>query len=58
MVWSSKGLDVINPLLQSSSPEILCILVISNASSNVKSGKIVVNLSESIVLPEPGLPNK
>ena len=43
-------------MLLSSIPDILCIFVTSNDSSNVKSGNIVGILFAIIVFPEPGGP--
>ena len=53
-----NGLVVINGTSCVNVPAILCIFVISNASSKLKSGKIVGSLLASIVFPEPGLPIK
>ena len=44
------------PCLESSSPAILCILVLSSASSFVIGGSIEGIHLESIVLPAPGGP--
>ncbi len=57
-VWCGalNGLEVIIPSLLSNSPAMLCILVTSNASAKVKSGKIPEKHFASIVLPEPGGP--
>ena len=58
IVWCGvlNGLVVIIPVSLFNVPAILWIFVISNASSNVKSGKIVTILSDSRLFPEPGAP--
>ena len=59
IVWCGalNGLLVIIGISLSVSPAMLWILVISNASSRLKSGSIDGRHLEENVLPEPGLPN-
>ncbi len=58
MVWwgERKGRVPTRPLVESSTPATLWILVVSRASSKVSGGRMVGMRLASMVLPEPGGP--
>ena len=58
IVWCGErnGLLMIKEVSFSRFPAILCIFVVSSASSKVKSGKILGILLANMVLPDPGVP--